>query len=82
MSTVNFLKALGILAVTSASIGCSYAKQADVDALRADVKSISNQASQASADAADARRVAEEANRRSQSTEDALNRSFKKSMRK
>ncbi len=86
MSLVKIIKGFGVFAICATSVGCSCAKKADLDDLRSDLKQeikvVSDQVAEVSINSEQTRHIAEEANKRSQRTEEAVNRGFKKSMRK
>ncbi len=76
------LYALTLTVVLLTSTGCSYAKKAELDALRADLNRVERTSDQALNTANEARDTAGEANERSLRLEEMMNRSFKKSMYK
>jgi len=82
MNLKQTTKAVIAVSFCALSMGCSCAKIEDVDHLRHEVRVLSEKVNQTSAEASQAKFLADEANSRSKQTEEALNRGFKKSMRK
>ena len=86
MYLVRLAKTVGVAAVCFTAVGCGCAKKTDLDSLgsdlRREIRTSSDQSAQAAANAAAAKQIAEQANQRSLNTEEAVNRGFKKSMRK
>ena len=86
MNSWHFIKAAGVVALCIMFVGCSCVKKEELETVRTDLQGgiidVSKQADDASLKASEAQKTAAEANARSKMTEEALNRAFKKSMRK
>jgi hypothetical protein len=78
----NIVVTSSVLFLLSAATGCSYASKEEVSALRTEVAQVRRISEDSLSTANEARTIANDSNSRSTRIEEAVNRSFKKSMYK
>lgn len=76
------MKRLAVVCLMVAATGCSYASKEDVSALRTELSQVRRISEESLSAATEARQIANDSNSRSARIEEAVNRSFKKSMYK